>query len=253
MTQERDRVDTDELFQAVQGESSLVGRVANQVEHLILAGQLKPGDLLPPQSELAARFGVSRTVVREAVRILATKSLLDVRSGSRIAVRSPTAESVTRSMDLFMRAGWPGFDYRQVHEVRRVLEVEIAGLAAGRRTAEDLERMEMILQEAAQTGSDRDRFTRCDLAFHSAIARATQNVLFSLLLDSLADTLFRIRSLAFEVPGTLARALEHHHAILEQIRIGDPEGARRAMQEDLAEAEEIQRQVLALRGRRSWT
>ncbi len=238
------RPTVESLFRAPQRDSGLVAYVAADIERLIVEGQLKPGDLLPPQSELAARFGVSRTVVREAVRILETKGLLEVRSGSRIAVRSPSADSVARSMDLYLRAGWPGFDYRRVHEVRRVLEVEIAALAAGRRTDEDLAKMDEILREAAETGGDRERFTRCDLAFHAAVARATQNELFSLLLDALADTMFRIRYLAFDVPGTLARALEHHRAVFEQIRLGDAEGAREAMGGDLAEAEAVMRRVL---------
>ncbi|MGQ9684435.1 MAG: FadR/GntR family transcriptional regulator [Anaerolineae bacterium] len=217
--------------------------MAADIEGLILDGRLKPGDLLPPQAELATQFGVSRTVVREAVRTLATKSLLEVRSGSRIAVRSPSAESVARSMDLYLRAGRPGFDYARIHEVRRVLEVEIAGLAAERRTPADLDRMETILREASGTGGNREWFARCDLAFHASLARATQNELFCLLLDAIADTLFEIRRLAFDVPGTLDRALVHHRAILEQIRLGDSQGAREAMLEDLKDAEDIQGQV----------
>jgi GntR family transcriptional repressor for pyruvate dehydrogenase complex len=236
----------DELFQTVERENSLVSRVARQIEHLIVEGHLKPGEHLPPQSELARQFDVSRTVVREAVRTLVTKSLLQVRTGSGTIVLSPTAESVTQSMSLFLRAGRPALDYTKVHEIRRILEVEIAGLAAERRTPEDLEAMEAILSEAAEIQDDRDRFTQCDMSFHTALAQSTHNELFSVLLDSLVDTMFKIRYLAYDVPGTPARAIKHHRAIFEQVKAGDVKGARRAMRRDLIEAERVQLQVLTL-------
>jgi GntR family transcriptional repressor for pyruvate dehydrogenase complex len=242
-----------ELFKALARDSTLAARVTGQIENLIVTGHLQPGDRLPPERELARQFGVSRTVVREAVRALVAKSLLEVRSGSGTIVRSPTAESVSQSMALFLRAGQPQLDYARVHEVRRLLEVEIAGLAAERHTAEDLARMgeilgetDRILGETAAGGDDRDRFAGNDVAFHDALARATHNELFVLLLDSIVDVMIQVRQMAFDVPGTPARAFGYHRAIFEQVKAGDPGGARQAMREHLIDSEEIMRRALAL-------
>jgi GntR family transcriptional repressor for pyruvate dehydrogenase complex len=233
----------DPLFKAIPREATLTDRVTDQIEHLIVANHLQPGDHLPPERELAQQFGVSRTVVREAIRALVAKSLLEARPGGGTVVRAPTAEAVAQSMRLFLRAGQTELNYDKVHEVRRLLEVEIAGLAAKRRTDEDLERMETILNEVSSVGSDRDLLAENDVNFHAALARATHNELFSLLLDSIADIMLTVRQLGFSVPGMPARTLKYHQAIFEQVKAGNPELARRAMTEHLVEAEETIRQV----------
>jgi GntR family transcriptional repressor for pyruvate dehydrogenase complex len=149
-------------------------------------------------------------------------------------------------MTMLLRAGQREIDYDKVHEIRRILEVEIAGLAAERRTAEDLEEMGDILRQASQIQDDQTCFPECDVAFHAALARATHNELFPLLLDSMADVMVKVRQLGFEVPGMPLRALKHHSAIYEQVKAGDPEGARQAMREHLIESEDTMRQALAL-------
>jgi GntR family transcriptional repressor for pyruvate dehydrogenase complex len=206
-----------ELFKTLLRESTLSDRVTEQIENLIIENHLQPGDHLPPERELARQFGVSRTVVREAIRALVAKSLLETKSGGGTLVRSPTAESVAQSMSLFLRGGQPELDMSKVVEVRRILEVEIAGLAAERHTSEDLDTMEAILIEAAN-GTGRDHFAKTDVAFHAALARATHNELFGLLLDSVSDVMFKVRYLGFDVPDAIVRALIYHRAILEQVR-----------------------------------
>ena len=239
-----------ELFKTLPRASTLSDRVTGQIENLIIENQLQPGDHLPPERELARQFGVSRTVVREAISALVAKSLLETKPGGGTLVRSPTAESVAQSMSLFLRGGQPELDMSKVVEVRRILEVEIAALAAERHTPEDLEAMEAILFEAAN-GQGRDHFAKTDVAFHAALARATHNELFGLLLDSVADIMFKVRYLGFDVPDAIARALIYHRAILEQVKAGDAEGARQAMHEHLIESEDTQRRALALRAAQS--
>ncbi|GAB4540407.1 MAG: FadR/GntR family transcriptional regulator [Anaerolineae bacterium] len=246
MTDNPDTSFQRDLFQTIKRGTTLANRVTHQIEQLIIEGHLQPGDRLPPERELAHQFGVSRTVVREAVRALVAKSLLEVQPGSGTVVRRPTTRSVAQSMTMLLRAGRPEIDYDKVHEVRRLLEVEIAGLAAERRTPEDLEEMAEILRQASEIQDDQHCFPECDVAFHAALARATHNELFSLLLDSMADVMIKVRELGFTVPGMPARALKHHNAIYEQVKAGDPEQARQAMREHLIEAEDTMRQALAL-------
>ncbi len=246
MSNDQDPSAQNKLFETLQRETTLANRVTHQIEALIVENHLRPGDRLPSERELARQFGVSRTVVREAVRALVAKSLLEVRPGNGTIVCSPSAQSVAQSITLFLRAGQTELDYDKVHEIRRLLEIEIAGLAAERRTAADLENVAAILHQAAEIRDDRDRFAQNDVDFHAALARATHNELFSLLLDSIADIMLKVRQLGFCVPDMPARALKYHTAIFEQIKSGDPEKARQAMHEHLIEAEDTMRQVLAL-------
>jgi GntR family transcriptional repressor for pyruvate dehydrogenase complex len=238
-----------ELFKAVPREDTLANRVTGQIEASIVEGRLQPGQRLPSERELADQFGVSRTVVREAVRGLVAKGLLEVRPGSGTMIRSPSARAVSQSMTLVLRAGQPRLDYAKVHEIRRVLEVEIAGLAAERRTDADLARLEGILGEMAAIHNERDRFAENDVAFHSALASATHNELFSILLDSVVDIMLKIRQLGFDVADSRADALKFHRAIYEQVRSGDSAGAREAMRVLLVNSEGVMRQALELHAR----
>ena len=102
----------------------------------ILSRRLKPGDRLPSERELGEQFGVSRTVVREVVRALAAKGVIEVRSGSGLRVAAVDAAAVRESMSLFLRGST--LDYPKVHEVRRTLEVQMAGVAAAQRSDKDI-------------------------------------------------------------------------------------------------------------------
>jgi GntR family transcriptional repressor for pyruvate dehydrogenase complex len=241
-----DGANARQLFKTVERSATLVHRVTGQIEQLIEAGSLQSGDRLAPERELARQFGVSRTVVREAVRSLVARGLLEVRPGSGTVISSPSADSVARSLALFLRAGRPEFDCEKVMELRRVLEIANAGLAAQRRTPEDLEAMASILREEGSIPEDRYRFAEYDVAFHAAVARATHNELFELMLDSIADILLTWREVTFDVPGTPARALMYHQAVYEQIKSGNADGARDAMRNHLVESEDTMRKALAL-------
>jgi GntR family transcriptional repressor for pyruvate dehydrogenase complex len=250
MEPEQNLSNANELFKAIERAATLTTHVTDQIEQLIYEGHLQPGDRLPPERELARQFGVSRTVIREAMHALVAKSLLEVRAGSGTVVRSPSAGSVAQSMVMFLRAGQPEMEVEKVQEIRSVLEVANAGLAAQRRTAGDVAEMERILAEECQV-TDRDGFAECDVAFHAALAQATHNELFSLLLDSVGEIMLEWREFTYDVPDTPARAVAYHRAILEQVKAGDPEGARQAMRAHLAESEDTMRKALALHAGRA--
>ncbi|MEN9935018.1 MAG: hypothetical protein RLZZ387_1597 [Chloroflexota bacterium] len=241
----------DDRFRAVTRESTLASRVADEIEARIVAGRLQPGERLPSERELAEQFGVSRTVIREAVRVLAAKSLLEVRSGSGTVVRTPTTRSVAQSVTLLLRTGQQ-IDHAAIHEVRCALEVEIAGLAAERRTPEDLTQLEGLLDEMEALVSDpallvrsRDQFIANDIRFHAALAVATHNALFVMLLDSLADVMIEVRQMGFVVPDSHQQALRYHRSIYAPVRAGDGAAAREAMRAHLARSEQVMRAGVA--------
>src|SRR4029079_12272838 len=124
------------VFQAIDREARLSDKVTDAILEMIASGQLKPGDALPPERELGKQFGVSRTVIREAVRALAAKGMLEVRSGSGVRIIAVDEKTVRESMRHFVQGS--DLDYGKVDEVRLVLEVAAAGLAAQRARAQDI-------------------------------------------------------------------------------------------------------------------
>jgi GntR family transcriptional repressor for pyruvate dehydrogenase complex len=241
---------SDQIFDELSTSDTLANQLIDQIEALISVSQLRPGDRLPTERELAHKFGVSRTVVREAVRALAAKGLLEVKRGSGTTIRAPSAQSVSHSILLYLRAGQPEIDYRKVMEVRFHLEIEIAGLAAERHSQQDVEKMGRILIDTPLVDS-REAFVIIDMAFHTALAEATRNPLYVLLLESIAGIMRKVRELAYDIPKPTLRAYKHHAAILEQVKAGNRDGARRAMRDHLYEAEDTIQQALATYALRS--
>lgn len=220
-------------------EAGLADRVADHMTERVLDGTLKRGNRLPPERILAEQYGVSRTVIREAVRTLVSKGLLETRGGSGTYVRSPDPASVAESMSLLLRLhhGNTAVPYDKVHEVRLVLEVEIAGLAARRAQPEDLLALEREIERQRQADHDRDAYVASDVAFHAALATAAHNELFPVLLNSISDVMAEVRQLGFQVPGSHEIAVRHHEQILEAVKARDAAAATRAMKAHLRDSE----------------
>jgi GntR family transcriptional repressor for pyruvate dehydrogenase complex len=228
---------------ALRREERLSDRAAKALEELIVDGVLKSGSRLPAERELAAMFGVSRTVIREAVQNLAARGLLDVHHGEGTVVTGPSTDSVSESLQLLLRSRGTGIAIDHLHEVRRVLEVEIAGLAAKRATDEDISDLEAIVEQLeAEHGLEAS--ARLDVEFHQALAVAAHNPLFIILLDSIGGLLLAIRRMSFDHPETAPKARYHHRNIFEQVKTRDPKGARQAMSLHLDESEDTMRSVL---------
>lgn len=225
--------------------ANLSDRVVAELEALIVGSHLAPGELLPSERELAVQFGVSRTVIREALRGLAARGLVDVTNGRGTVVRAFTAESAAESMKLLMRMQPGGMDLQKVTEVRRIIEDQIAALSAERRTEADVHVMEETLAEAAQQLGDPETFVRSDIGFHMALAAATHNELFPMILDSLSLVLTEVRLLALRIPGTPERALAHHRRIMDAVRDGDVAAARAAMDAHMDEARDTLQEAAA--------
>jgi GntR family transcriptional regulator, transcriptional repressor for pyruvate dehydrogenase complex len=233
---------TDQL-QPIARSERLSDQVAAKLQRLVVDSGMKPGEKLPSERELCELLGVSRTVVREAVRTLAVKGLLDVRRGGGTVVRSPDSALVSELMTIMLRSGTSTVAFAHLHEVRRLLEVEIAGLAAERRTPADLTLMEAQLQLMERHAADVELWAAADVAFHAAIASATQNPVYSILLGSIADMLVEVRRAGARLSDTPQKAFRHHSAIYERIRAGERVAARQAMQEHLRESEETFQQA----------
>lgn len=205
-------------------------RVAEQIERRILEGELRNGDRLPTERELAEQFQVSRTAVREAMKILAQKGLVDMRPGRGTIVIDGAREAMQNSIGLLMKlqSGEVGGSANLV-EVRTILEIEIAALAAARATEKEIAEMREAIKVMDGSMGDADAFIAADNCFHEALAKATQNELILTLIHSIVNLLSEQRKQIFTVEGGPQRGQIHHRRILESIIRRDPEGARAAM------------------------
>jgi GntR family transcriptional repressor for pyruvate dehydrogenase complex len=228
----------------------LSDQVAAQLQALVIDSAIKPGEKLPSERELCELLGVSRTVVREAVRSLVVKGLLEVRRGGGTVVRAPDTALVSEMMTLMLRTGGNDVAFVHVQEVRRLLEIETAGLAAERRDDDDLLRIEAQLRTMVEHEDAPERWATADVAFHAAIAMAAHNPLYPVLLGSIAEMLMEVRLTGIRLPDTPKNAYVHHRAIYERIAAADRLGARKAMQDHLRESEETYQRARFVRVRR---
>lgn len=212
------------------GSLSRSDHVIDHVKRMIASGELRAGDRLPIEKELAAQLGVSRGSLREAVRSLATLGVLETRQGDGTYVTQLDASSLLRHLEF-----WAGLQEANqsvdLLAVRRVLETESAGLAAVRLTEEEFDELESILAEidaGLVTGQlEPESFIDADAAFHRRIAVASGNAALAALIDSLMTRTLRGRLWrAITERDSLGEAHADHRAILAALRTRDAERAR---------------------------
>lgn len=167
--------------------------VVEQIQEAILEGRIKAGDKLPSERELKETFNISRGTLREALRVLEQKGLIEIRLGVHggAIVKQASTEPMLESLALMLRR--KEIPFESVQEFRSSVESDIASLAAQRRTAEDLERLHVILTEAGQhlepEAYDWDAFIAADGRFHQELARIARNPLFSLVQKAVHENI----------------------------------------------------------------
>ena len=227
--------------------SRLYEQIVQQIEESIVKGNLKPGDQLPAERELALRFGVSRTAVREAVKALREKGLVEAYSGRGTFITDGTGQAIRQSLDLMVKIGQADGS-NHLAEVRAILEPEIAALAAARIHEPELMTMREAVAVMDRAGQDPDAYIEADLDFHLALAEAASNPLILSLLDSIVGLLREQRLRIFRVPGGPERGQIHHKRILEAVEKRDSEKARQAMREHLEQVRDDSQAPAAKRG-----
>lgn len=223
---------------AVDGKHRAFDVVIAELERIIFE-DVDVGDSLPSEGELAKSFGVSRLTVREAVRTVETRGLIEISQGRRPTVAAPNGAAIGDFFDNAVRR-----DPRALLElldIRQALEVHIAALAATRATRANVEMLDAAISGMAQAGEHPEPFHDADVRFHEALAAATHNRLITLLLESLAAPLraSRIRSYAGHIQRRLpvTTAIDQHRAIADAVRAGNPRAAVAAMRRHLKQTE----------------
>ncbi len=224
------------MYLPVRTERLYQGIVA-QIEHRIVAGDLKVGDQLPSERELAEQFAVSRIAVREAVKTLCEKGLLEIRPGRGTFVANGTEGILRHSFGMLMQFGSADSSSNLV-EVRELLEPELAALAATRITDEQIVPMLEAVEAMDKALDNAEVFVEADLDFHLALAQATQNPIIPILLNPLIHMLREQRKRIALADGGLRRGQYHHKRILAAVMQHDPQAARQAMQAHLLQVRE---------------
>ncbi|MCQ8832225.1 FadR/GntR family transcriptional regulator [Streptomyces malaysiensis] len=212
--------------------------VADQIQKELFDDHLQPGDRLPTEAELSERYQVSRSVVREAGRILDQRGLVDIRPGRGMIVAPPDGSRIVEQYEIML--GMNRASFAQLMETRLVIEVEIARLAAARRSGELVEAMRATIERAAAHPDD---YTVCmdeDVRFHELMSQASGNPFFAFFIDPVNTCL---RNSYTEVRGYLAAqpaTLAEHREILDAIERGDADGARTAARNHLTRVVEQQ-------------
>src|SRR5271165_1183922 len=217
--------------------SRLYEQIVQQIEESVLNGSLKPGDQLPAERDLAQRLGVSRTAVREAVKTLREKGLVEAYSGRGTFVTDGTSQAARQSFDLMVKIGQQE-NSPHLAELRLILEPGIAAMAAERAKDEDLAAMREAVAVMERAQKDPEAYIEADLDFHLALAEAVANPLILSLIDSIVGLLREQRIKIFNVEGGPQRGQFHHKRILEAMERRDPEMARSAMRAHLEQVRE---------------
>lgn len=216
----------------------LQGRVIEALGQDIVGGRYRPGQLMPKESELTEEYGVSRTSVREAMKVLAAKGLVEIRQKIGTRVRSEELWSVFDSDILrwYAMQGRHDVIMRDLIEIRQILEPAAARLAAGRADMTDLRRIELAVAAMARTANDHEGYASSDVEFHMAVYGGSHNALMQRFGRLVADFM----ELSFDVQQR-ARAADHvvdfsddaraHELIFQAINRGDPAAAAEAMLE----------------------
>jgi DNA-binding FadR family transcriptional regulator len=222
-----------ELFSKVSvGRMSEV--IVEKIRDLMRDGQLRPGDRLPPERELCERFGVSRVTMREALRMLESAGLVEIRVGARggAFVTAPTSNRVGEGLaDLLTLSV---ISAANVTEVRLILEVGIVPLVCDRATEDDLTALEKICERSEAALGSGDYSMDISLEFHTAVAQATHNPALEMLIESFrGPILMSLQQAKDAAPEMGGLGTKEHEQFIEAVRQRNADKASRIMREHL--------------------
>ena len=222
--------------------------MAEHIEGLITEGTLVPGMMLPPERVLSKAYGVSRTVTREAMKSLEGEGLVEILHGKGVRVRAKSAVSVANSLQMYIlgtpRPLW------SLLELRRLVEIGSAGLAAERRSDEEAAELDAITTQMRACLDDPRRYAELDLELHRVLSRATQNPMVEIVLEPFMQLLRESRQLGALARRAPARSIDAHVKLTDAILRQDASAARRAMSEHFDQVEEFLSETVTRPGSR---
>ncbi len=227
------------MFKNIGDRIPLSQKVASKIEEAILSKELSVGDKLPSEHELCDQFGVSRTSVREAVKILITQGIVEVEKGRGIFVKNLSSQSVTDGILKFYKHRLDGAYAVDLVHTRQAIEPSIAFYAALNRTKEDIKILKKDIELIEANKNNAEMNTKFDMAFHVDLAQASKNKIFLLTLKPLYQLIPPMKfDVVSKIPEANNLAREWHIKIFEAVKKQDANEARKAMEKHLVYAEE---------------
>lgn len=206
------------------------------IKKMIISGELRAGQRLPAERELAASLGVSRPSMREAIRALTALNIIESRHGDGTYVSSLEPELLSEPIDFLLQVNADSLV--ALFEARRELESGIAALAAERATELELAELEDFVKSGHALIDDVEAFIEHDVEFHARIRRAARSPIFASLLSSVETLSLESRRRTAQTEAVRARSLRDHHRLVKVLRARDSNLARQAMLEHLQHAYE---------------
>jgi len=202
--------------------------VIEQIMELIKNNELKPGDKLPPERELAEKLSISRGSLREAFRVLESRGFIKSKPGGGRYIREIRKNGLNNTKNIILSLEKSSI--LELLEAREIFEVKIAEIAAQRATAEDTELIEQVLNKMNEEEELKDdKKTESDTEFHLAIARASHNFVFTNIIQLHLDLLKGTREKTQQIPGRREERWHEHQAILQAIKEHDRKRAGETM------------------------
>lgn len=225
--------------------TSRTNLVIEQILNSILDGNLKEGDILPPENKLCDIFGVSRTVLREAVKILSSRGILEVKQGAGTLVRRPKDEIPENALSEYIK--FNEFTLIQLMEVRWPLEVEMAKLVARRCNLKYLKQLKNTIERMKNGDQSVEAYVYQDDVFHRTLAEATENPIFGVITRSIVGLLHASRQLTISHYG-IDIVIEEHNQIYKAIEHKNSDAAVDAMRVHMSSTMmQLEKLVLAKR------
>jgi DNA-binding FadR family transcriptional regulator len=223
--------------------ATLPQEIVKALTDLIMKGVWKPGDMIPSEKELALRFQVGRSTIREAVKSLAVLGVLEARAGEGSFVREATSELLSGAFRWGLLLGERNLD--DLVDVRVLVEVECTRRAAERGGSETSDQLAASLADMRASGTDHEAFMESDTQFHLTIAQAARNPIFENIGATIQSMVRIWYPKTYYIPETKGRTIEEHLAIADAIARHDAPAAAEAMRSHLIQAGARLRRILS--------
>lgn len=216
---------------------SLKNRVYELLLGMIIDGKYKSGDMLPPEKILCEEIGVSRTVIREAMKLLEARGVIDVIHGKGIKVLPPTMQSISNAFMLYLQLQQQEVTLKDLLAVRSTIEPEIARQAVLNSSDDEIQMLsDLIIRKGEKVLDDTEAYVSVDLDFHLQLAHMTHNILFLTIIESLISPIRKSIMVTVNADG---HGHGDHTDIFKCIQSRDAEGAKEMMSVHLKHAENI--------------
>jgi GntR family transcriptional repressor for pyruvate dehydrogenase complex len=225
-----------EIYKPLKRGDGLAQQVSKQILEMISDGELTPGDKLPAERTLAEQLGVSRNVLREAVRSLASLNVLEVRHGAGVFVGSLEIADLIEPLEFAVSLERSAV--KALLEARQAMEPGIARLAAERIGSEQIAALRRLVHESDEHGGDPSRFLEIDVELHGMILGAADNPFLTRIMQSVGRLARTGREFTNPSPSMREVAIGDHHEIVTALELNDGDAAEAAMRRHLVHVAE---------------